>query len=414
MTRRAMLPLTVLLATVTAIALLWSASTFTRQSAGLAPAASAAADANTEVVRRFYAAADLALRFGDDSALRAIVAPGFVAHGAPASADTSLAAYLRFLGALRAACPDCGLDADTIVVEGDLAAARVVVRGSWPREFLGLPLTGPPVVWTAHDLLRIADGKVAEHASRADAIAVPQPLVAHAPVPVPGGPVIVEVAQFTLQPGARLALGATSGPILIVASGSLRLRVASAPPAALGAGEPVVVPASISHELANQDSVPVDVLAVAVFSLSGSDPARDFLTPAKVWRDAVADGVTIRLLGTRLALFPLGRTALLSAGWLDLPAGAVIGRHTTGTVELIAVAAGVVTVTATGAEVRLAHTEPLDPAAAHLDAGDARSRGEAVVLEAGESASADGGTIHDIRTRQGQPARLLVVRLVLA
>jgi predicted ester cyclase len=414
-----MLPLTVLLATVTAIALLWSAAILTRPTAGSAPAASAARAANAEVVRRFYAAADRALQIGDDSALRAIVAPGFVAHSSSATEDSSLSAYVRRLDALRAACPDCTLDAEAIVVDGDRAAARVVARGAWPRTFLGLPLAGPPVAWTAHDLLRIADGKVAEHASRTDPIAAPQPLFEDVPVLMPGGPVVVQVTHLTLQPGSRLALGATSGPILVAAaSGSLSLSVASELPVHpsgrdLGAGESVVVPAGIGHQLANRGSVPVEALAVAVFTAYSSDPAQVVLSPTDVWRDAVADGATIRIVGTRMALFPIGQTARLSAGWLDLPAGAGIGPHQTATVELIAVAAGVVAVTATGVDFRLSHTEILDPTAGHLTAGDARARGEAVVLEAGESATGQGGSVDDLRSHQGQPARLLLVRLVL-
>jgi hypothetical protein len=46
-------------------------------------------------------------------------------------------------------------------------------------------------------------------------------------------------------------------------------------------------------------------------------------------------------------------------------------------------------------------------------AGDARARGEEVVLEAGEAAAIHGRRDDGIRSRQGQTARLLPVRLVL-
>ncbi len=132
-----------------------------------------------------------------------------------------------------------------------------------------------------------------------------------------------------------------------------------------------------------------------------------------LWRAAVGDGVTIRLVGSGMALVSDG-TARLSAGWLDLPAGAAIGAHAAGTVEVIAVAAGVVALTATSPDLWLAHTELLEPTAGHLTAGGWRVQGQEAVLEAGETASVQGGTVHEVRSRDGRPASLLLVRLVLA
>src|SRR5215218_7625525 len=186
MTRRAMLPLTVLLATVTAIALLWTAATLTRPTAALVPSAQAA-DANAALVSRFYDAANQVLRTGDTAAFQTVVA---------SSGDGALAGYVATLARLRAACPDCVLDAETIVVAGEWATARVVARGSPPPTFFGLPLAGPPVVWTVHDLVRIEAGKVAEHRSQADPIAAARPLAVDVSVPMPLGPVIVEVAHL--------------------------------------------------------------------------------------------------------------------------------------------------------------------------------------------------------------------------
>jgi predicted ester cyclase len=402
--------LAVPLATVTALALLWSAATLTRPPAALVPSAQAADDANAEVVRRFYDAANRVLRTGDAAALGDVVAP--------AGGDGALAGYLATLAGLRAACPDCVLDAETIVVAGEWAAARVVARGSAPPTFLGLPLAGPPVVWTAHDLVRIAAGTVAEVRSQADPIAAVCPLAAEVAVPTPAGPVIVQVAHLTLQPGARLAFGPAPGPVLVAAeAGTLALGAVGSDaggddrPAALGAGDAVVLAAGGAHELVNQGAVPGDALAVAIFPLAASDPARAILTPVDLWRAAVGDGVAIRLVGSGMALVP-GGTARLSAGWLDLPAGAAIGAHAAGKVEVIAVAAGAVALTATSPDLRLAHTELLEPAAGHLTAGDARVRGQEAVLEAGEAASVHGGTVHEVRGRDGRPARLLLVRLV--
>src|SRR5262249_36216902 len=151
----------------------------------------------------------------------------------------------------------------------------------------------------------------------------------------------------------------------------------------LGAGESVVVPAGTVRELSNRGSVPAEALAVAVFPLSASSQDHIVLSPTDVWLAAVADGVTGRIVGTRMAPFPPGQRALLSAGWRAPPAGAGVGHHAAGTVEVIAVEAGVVAVTATGADFRLAHTELVNPTAGHLTAGDARALGREVVLEAG-------------------------------
>jgi predicted ester cyclase len=405
--------LSVLLAAVTALALLGAAATLTRPPAALVPPASAAETANAALVARFYDAADQVLRTGDTAALQPVVA---------ADGDGALTGYLATLAQLHAACPACVLDAETIVVTGEWAAARVVARGSGPATFLGLPLTGPPVVWTSHDLVRIAAGTIAEVRSQAAPIPAIRPLAVEVPVPMPLGLVLVEVAHLTLQPGARLTFAPAPGPVLVAAeAGTLTLDAGGdGPPAALGVGEPVVLAAGGAHDLVNRGAVPGEALAVAIFpfvasnkSIVASNQGLETLLPRDLWRGAVGDGVTIRLVGAGTALVP-GGTAQLSAGWLDLPAGAAIGGHAAGTVEVIAVAAGVVALTATSPELRLAHTELLAPAAGHLSAGEARVPGQEAVLAAGDAASVLGGTVDEVRSRDGRPARLLLVRLVLA
>ena len=71
-----------------------------------------------------------------------------------------------------------------MIAEGD----RVVVRQTWTGtqrgEFMGMPATGKSVSWGVIDIVRLADGKAAEHWGQMDAMGLMMQLGA---IPAPGG-----------------------------------------------------------------------------------------------------------------------------------------------------------------------------------------------------------------------------------
>jgi predicted ester cyclase len=69
-----------------------------------------------------------------------------------------------FVGAMRAAFPDISpVEVSPMLADGDLEAARVVLRGTHRGELMGIGPTETTVEIESLDIIRVVDGKVAEH-----------------------------------------------------------------------------------------------------------------------------------------------------------------------------------------------------------------------------------------------------------
>jgi predicted ester cyclase len=69
-----------------------------------------------------------------------------------------------FVNAIRSAFPD--IKAETIepyLADGDMEACHVVLTGTHGGEMAGVPATGKTVEFGSTDIIRVVDGKVAEH-----------------------------------------------------------------------------------------------------------------------------------------------------------------------------------------------------------------------------------------------------------
>lgn len=80
-----------------------------------------------------------------------------------------------FVNAMRQGFPD--LRAKTIeptMSDGDLEAARTILTGTHNGEFMGVPASGSSVEFESIDIIRVSDGKVAEHWGVTDVMALMQ------------------------------------------------------------------------------------------------------------------------------------------------------------------------------------------------------------------------------------------------
>ena len=68
----------------------------------------------------------------------------------------------------REAFPDLRVTVEDMIAEGDRVAARVTMRGTHLREFMGVGSTGKQVEVRAIDMFRVAGGKIVEHWGHAD------------------------------------------------------------------------------------------------------------------------------------------------------------------------------------------------------------------------------------------------------
>ena len=82
-----------------------------------------------------------------------------------------------FVSAIREAFPD--LTTKTMgptMAEGDLEAARTILTGTHKGELMGVPATGKTVEFESIDIIRVEDGRVAEHWGVTDVMSLMQQL----------------------------------------------------------------------------------------------------------------------------------------------------------------------------------------------------------------------------------------------
>jgi len=82
-----------------------------------------------------------------------------------------------FVNAIREAFPDIRpKSVEPTMTDGNLEAARVILTGTHEGEFMGVGATGRTVEFESIDIIRVEDGKVAEHWGLTDTMALMQQL----------------------------------------------------------------------------------------------------------------------------------------------------------------------------------------------------------------------------------------------
>lgn len=134
---------------------------------------------NTTVVRGFFAALD----DQDLETVGDLLASDYRLHfdGNP---EMDRAAGIGFFSAFLAAFPDIRHLVQDQLSEGDRVATRIVVRGTHQNEMMGIPATGNEIAISAINIVRVDEGKIAEHWVNSDALGM---LVQLGVVPPPGG-----------------------------------------------------------------------------------------------------------------------------------------------------------------------------------------------------------------------------------
>jgi steroid delta-isomerase-like uncharacterized protein len=84
--------------------------------------------------------------------------------------------FITALRAFRAAFPDLCATATHYVAERDKVAGRFEVKGTHRGEFMGKAATGRQIHYQEMAIVRLADGRIVEHWSVADALAILQQL----------------------------------------------------------------------------------------------------------------------------------------------------------------------------------------------------------------------------------------------
>ncbi|MBT2535368.1 ester cyclase [Arthrobacter sp. ISL-69] len=126
----------------------------------------------TGLIRRFY---EEVLVGGNLDLIDESVLEGMQDHEDPMPGQPPGRDGVKFyVNAIRAAFPDLTVKLDPVLADGDLEAAHGVLSGTHKGEFLGIPASGKSVEFSSVDIIRIEDGKVAEHWGASDTLSLMQ------------------------------------------------------------------------------------------------------------------------------------------------------------------------------------------------------------------------------------------------
>lgn len=92
-----------------------------------------------------------------------IIHPAFFDHTNPPGMQEGVAGHKAIVALFRAAFPDGRWDIEDLICEGDKIVARTTFRGTHGGDFFGIPPTGKRVEMGGVHIMRVAEGRVAEH-----------------------------------------------------------------------------------------------------------------------------------------------------------------------------------------------------------------------------------------------------------
>lgn len=115
---------------------------------------------NKAVIIRFDEAC---IEQNDEKAMDELVADNVVNHAAPPGAPNGKESFHHFLHLLHNGLSDIKVIAKQQVAENDLVVTRKIINGMHTGTFLGVPATGKMVSIEAIEIIRLENGKYAEH-----------------------------------------------------------------------------------------------------------------------------------------------------------------------------------------------------------------------------------------------------------
>ncbi len=125
-------------------------------------------DENKQLVRRYQEI----YNNNDLEALSEVLAEDLltprIMAGLPSGLEGAKAAHRVMLSGF----PDFQTTIDDLIAEADRVAARITMRGTHTGEFVSIPPTGKRVEFTGMYIVRIENGKIAEHWGEEDSVSL--------------------------------------------------------------------------------------------------------------------------------------------------------------------------------------------------------------------------------------------------
>jgi steroid delta-isomerase-like uncharacterized protein len=117
-------------------------------------------EANKAIVRRWM---EEVWNRGNLAVLDELIGPDYVLHGAAdPDAPRGPEGAKQITAAFRAAFPDMRGTIDDLIAEGDKVVCRWTAQATHQGSFAGVPPTQRPVTFSGIEIVRIAEGRIAE------------------------------------------------------------------------------------------------------------------------------------------------------------------------------------------------------------------------------------------------------------
>ncbi len=130
------------------------------------------AEENKAILRQAYDA----INQNNLDALDEVVASDITDHDAGPGQAPGLEGVKQLFSSIHTAFPDFRMNVEDMIAEGEKVVARVSWSGTHQGEFMGIAPTGNRVEVSGIDILRITDGKIAEHWGKFDELGMMQQL----------------------------------------------------------------------------------------------------------------------------------------------------------------------------------------------------------------------------------------------
>lgn len=115
---------------------------------------------NREIVRRLF---EEDISGGNEQVAIEIIHPDFFDHTNPPGMQHGLDGHLAIVRLFRDAFPDQWWQIEDLFGENDRIVARTTMTGTHLGDFFGIAATGASVTVPGVHILRLSDGRVAEH-----------------------------------------------------------------------------------------------------------------------------------------------------------------------------------------------------------------------------------------------------------
>lgn len=140
--------------------------------------AQAAKNDNVSRVEQFYAEV---VNQGNFDELNDYLTEDFVEHEVFPGLEPNREGVRKFFSMMRGAFPDLNFEIEFTLSDGDFVVAYITMSGTQKGEFMGMAPSGKKFSAKTVDIIRMVDGKAAEHWGVSDAMAMMEQLGAMPP-----------------------------------------------------------------------------------------------------------------------------------------------------------------------------------------------------------------------------------------